>query len=199
FHLKKELREIFGAGSPVVAELDKARGMDVTGATFLARLAEAAGGLEEGKKRRQCQALLQDLRNVPEAVVDYRLRLQAMERATEGLRGLGAAESQIDTFSDRVKQRGRSWSRQGLAAMMELLCWRNSDALPQVMDQVEELLSRMGVTVQEIKEHAACRARRVVSEGLEVLRGAVPITRVGRTASGGMSRYMHRVISATSG
>lgn len=199
FHLKRELRAIFGQDEDVLSQLEKARESDMTGATFLSRLAEAVSRLKDPKKRRQGEALLKDLSEIPDAVVDYRLRLEAIGMATEELRGLGAAESQVDTFSDRVKQRGRSWSRQGLAAIMELLCWRNTGALQQVMDQVEDLLVRTGAPFHEIKEEAVRRAREIVHEGLEVFRAGVPITRAGRTASGGMSWLMNRLTSGTTG
>src|SRR5690606_20886126 len=129
---------------------EEARQSDVTGAAFLARLAEAVAGLKDAKKRQDGEGLLKDLAEIPEAVVDYRVRLQALGLDTEGLRGMGAAESQVDTFADRVKGRGRSWSPKGLAAMMELLCWRNTDALPRMLTQVEELLARTGVSLQQV-------------------------------------------------
>lgn len=199
FHLKRDLRAIFRQKEQVLAQLEEARRSDATGAAFLGKLAEAVSELKDPKKRRQGEALLKDLADIPDAVVDYRLRLQAMGLSTEGLRGLGAAESQVDTFSDRVKQRGRSWSRQGLAAIMELLCWRNTDALHHVMDQVEELLGHTEVSLQQIKEQAVRQVRKVVHEGLDVYRAGVPVTRTGRTASGGMSWWMNRLISCTTG
>lgn len=197
FHLKRELKEILGGKAKVLAELEAARHSDVTGATFMAKLAEAVGQVKDLEKRRKGEALLKDLGEIPEAVVDYRLRLQAMGISTEGLRGLGAAESQVDTFSDRVKGRGRSWSRQGLAAVMELLCWRNTDALQQMMEQVEHLLTRVSVSMETIKEQAVRRAREVVQEGIGELRAGVPIAQAGRTASGGISHLMNRVISGS--
>src|SRR5690606_12274701 len=145
----------------------------------------------DAKKRQDGEGLLKDLAEIPEAVVDYRVRLQALGLDTEGLRGMGAAESQVDTFADRVKGRGRSWSPKGLAAMMELLCWRNTDALPRMLTQVEELLARTGVSLQQVKEQAVQRARNVICEGLSVVPSAgVPATRRGRTTTGGMSWWM---------
>ena len=151
FHLMRELREIFGHGSPVVQELAEAREEDVTGAAFMAKLAEACAKLTDPKKRQRCRALLEDLKDMPEAVVDYRLRLRAQGIPTEGLRGVGAAESQVDTFADRVKHRGRSWSRRGLAAMMEVLCWRNTQRLDEVMKRVEAFLVRTQVSLEGLK------------------------------------------------
>src|SRR5690606_4984400 len=116
------------------------------------------------KKRQEGEVLLKDLVDMPEAVVDYRVRLRAMGLNTEGLRGMGAAESQVDTFADRVKGRGRKWSPRGLAAIMELLWWRNTDALPQMLTQVGALLARTGVSLQQVKRTPNPRSD---SRGLE--------------------------------
>jgi hypothetical protein len=78
--------------------------------------------VNDHEKQRRYQGLPKDLKKMPEAVVDTRLRLAASGIPTEGLRGLGAAESHMDAFADRVKHRGRSWSWEGLAAIMEVLC-----------------------------------------------------------------------------
>ena len=200
FHLMRELREIFGHGSPVVQELAEAREEDVTGAAFMAKLAEACAKLTDPKKRQRCRATLKDLKDMPEAVVDYRHRLRAQGIATEGFRGLGAAESQVDTFADRVKHRGRSWSRHGLAAIMEVLCWRNTERLKHVMQRIEAFLIRTKASLAEVKQEAVRLVERVVAEGVGVLRQAhVPITEAGRTRSGGLSRLMHRVISGATG
>jgi len=198
FHLMRELREIFGHGSPVVQELAEAREEDVTGAAFMAKLAEACAKLTDPKKRQRCRALLEDLKDMPEAVVDYRLRLRAQGIPTEGLRGVGA-ESQVDTFADRVKHRGRSWSRRGLAAMMEVLCWRNTQRLDEVMKRVEAFLVRTQVSLEGLKRQTKQVLQCVVNEGVEVLRAHVPSTDAGRTRSGGLSHLMHRIISGTTG
>src|SRR5690606_22002256 len=200
FHLMRELREIFGHGSPVVQELAEAREEDVTGAAFMAKLAEACAKLTDPKKRQRCRAMLKDLKDMPEAVVDYRHRLRAQGIATEGFRGLGAAESQVDTFADRVKHRGRSGSRHGLAAIMEVVCWRNTERLKHVMQRIEAFLIRTKASLAEVKQEAVRLVERVVAEGVGVLRQAhVPITEAGRTRSGGLSRLMHRVISGATG
>jgi len=200
FHLMRELRDIFGHDSPVMRELVAAREADVTGAAFIARMAEAYAQLHDPKKRQRCRALLKDLKDMPEAVVDYRHRLRAQGIATEGFRGLGAAESQVDTFADRVKHRGRSWSRHGLGAIMEVLCWRNTERLKHVMQRIEAFLIRTKASLAEVKQEAVRLVERVVAEGVGVLRQAhVPITEAGRTRSGGLSRLMHRVISGATG
>lgn len=199
FHLLRELRELFDQDGSAMAQLVQARQTDVTGATFMAKLAQACAGLRDAKKRERCQALLRDLADIPDAAVDYRLRLAAREIPTQGLRGLGAAESQADTFADRVKHRGRSWSCEGLAAIMEVLCWRNTERLDQVMNRVEVLLARAEETVEGVKGQVVRMAKRLLDESVETMQAHAPIKSAGRTRSGGMSHFMHRIISGASG
>ncbi|HHY38330.1 MAG TPA: hypothetical protein GX507_05320, partial [Clostridia bacterium] len=73
----------------------------------------------------------------PEAMVDYRLRLEAMGYDTTGMRGMGAAESNVNKFSRRLK-RGRSWGN-GLSAMMYALGKRFEGVLDRFTQRLEEL------------------------------------------------------------
>src|SRR5690606_41386381 len=82
---------------------------------FIARMAEAYAQLHDPKKRQRCRALLKDLKDMPEAVVDYRHRLRAQGIATEGFRGLGAAESQAPkTFGRSEEHTSELQSRENL-------------------------------------------------------------------------------------
>jgi hypothetical protein len=64
--------------------------------------------------------LLRDIRQMPDAYRDYRVRLKEMGYDVAGMRGMGAAESSVDRFSNRLKKRGQSWSV-GLKAMVHSL------------------------------------------------------------------------------
>ena len=55
--------------------------------------------------------LLKDLEDIAGSICDYRVRLRAIGYDIRGLRPMGAAEAQMDRFSDRIKGRGQSWSR----------------------------------------------------------------------------------------
>src|SRR5690606_40407378 len=70
---------------------------------------------------------------------------------------------------------------------MEVLCWRNTGRLDQVMNRVEEFLARAELSLEDIKRQASSLAKRVAHEGLGVLQAAVPIADVGRNRSGGVS------------
>ena len=118
FHLKRELRHLFaGCAEGLRAVYEALESEDETGATFVACLAQWLPRLKSREQRQACQALLRDLASMPEAVVDYRVRLRKLYGLdTEGMRGMGAAESQIDRFTDRLRGRGQSWSLRGLQA-----------------------------------------------------------------------------------
>ncbi|NLS44889.1 MAG: hypothetical protein GX969_04035 [Firmicutes bacterium] len=55
--------------------------------------------------------LLKDLEDIAGSICDYRVRLRAIGYDIKGLSPMGAAEAQMDRFSDRIKGRGQSWSR----------------------------------------------------------------------------------------
>jgi hypothetical protein len=77
FHLKRELRTLFGKHSECLARLYEELEMpDPTGARFLACLAECSSKLPSKKRRQEAYNLLQDLASIPGSVVDYRIRLQ---------------------------------------------------------------------------------------------------------------------------
>src|SRR5690606_582338 len=71
-HLMREMPKHLGHGHHAVHELAEAREEDVTGAAFMAKLAEACAKLTDPKKRQRCRAMLKDLKDMPEAVVDYK-------------------------------------------------------------------------------------------------------------------------------
>lgn len=53
---------------------------------------------------------------------DYRLRLkEAGQKVNNSWRSMGAAESNVDKFKNRTAKRGRSWSMQGLQAILTML------------------------------------------------------------------------------
>lgn len=193
FHLKRDIRRLFRSIPEQIETLFEALdGDDVTGATFLARLAEATAKLTDKKRRDEATRLLRDLSDIPEATVDYRRRMKARGLCTEGLRGLGAAESQIDRLSDRLKGRGRSWRHEGEAAMMELQCARNNGRFEAIVDRIEEWREKTSASVVPIKETVR-RAARTVKSALAIPQGKTPIDSSGTNASGGLSNLLHRI------
>lgn len=195
FHLIRDLKRIFHNDPETRSRLYNAlESADVTGATFLAELAHASAALR-GKERQRAQSLIHDLSEIADATVDYRRRLKARGLWMDGLRGLGAAESQMDRLSDRIKGRGRSWSRKGLAAMMRLLCWRNNGLLEEVAKKAAELLRPAGTGPTEIAKAAKRAADKVLSQVPTVKQASAPATRLGRNRTGGLSRVLNSMTS----
>ena len=57
-----------------------------------------------------------------EAAIDYRKRLAEKKyQLPEDLRGMGAAEANVDRFKLRTSKRGRAWSAKGLEAILNML------------------------------------------------------------------------------
>lgn len=109
FHLTRDIRRLFGDDEEELSEIIKILNDEerTTGEAFIERVEQGMSKLR-GKRKKQCAALIKDLKTMPEATVDYRIRLKEQGVDTTGLRRLGAAESQAATFADRVKGRGRS-------------------------------------------------------------------------------------------
>lgn len=196
FHLARDLRRLFNKDPETLKRLYHAlESPDVTGATFLAALAQATTILR-GTRRREAESMLNDLSEIAEATVDYRHRMRARGLSVEGLRGLGAAESQMDRLSDRVKGRGRSWSREGLAAMMRLLCWRNNGLLESVAHKAGVLLASVGLSPADMERAAREAATKVLEQVPTPRQATAPATRLGRNRTGGMSRVLNSIISS---
>ncbi|MCK9222791.1 MAG: UPF0236 family protein [Limnochordia bacterium] len=151
--MKRDLRRIF-TDSKVLPKVEEALDSDdVTGATFLAELAQAKLELTDPDKAGDYQRLLNDLSQIADATVDYRKRLEARGISVDGLRGLGAVKPQIFCFARRVKGK-RSWSRERLGAMMERLCWRNTERLQEVTDNVIKFMRKIDFNLGSLKEIA---------------------------------------------
>lgn len=193
FHLSRDLKRLFGVKSKAYRQLmDALDSDDPTGASFLAELAAAVPRITDETKRAEARSMLKDLLSMPEAVVDYRVRLKALGVSVEGLHGMGAAESQVDRFSDRIKG-GRSWRPTGLGAMMELQRTRHEGIFGDIVERIEEWSKAGGDMLEDAKETVRKAARAVVAAATDTLRAGVPIKLVGKSASGGLSYLFHRL------
>lgn len=132
---------------------------------------------------------------MPEAICDYRVQLRARGVSTEGLRGMGVAESAVARYSARLRQGGgRSWSSRGLMAIARVLVAKFRGILRLAVRQTERLAG-----LEEALSQAPVRARQrvvdTVSERLDWARhGHMPALDAGRNASGGLSRTFRKLI-----
>lgn len=193
YHLKRDLKRIVKDKDKLMQLMNKAD-EDPTGQCFIEALEAEAMGLR-GKDKKDMLEFIKDLRPIAESVCDYRVRLKAEGVNIEGLRGLGAAEAELDVIADRLKKLGRSWSRTGARAMTALLCARQSgrldEAVARGLERKRPVLApgdNAKANIVNIPESALTRAR-------DALSCRLPAIYVGRTKSGGMSEHLRKVQS----
>lgn len=190
FHLMRDIKRLLrNQPARLIAVKQAVQENDVE--TLLATLAKAVSEERDYKLQNNLEAFLRDLVSMPEAVKDYRVRLQEIGIPTDGYRGLGAAESQVDRYSNRVKKRGRSWTLTGLRAILAGLNARFDGRLAKAAKAAER------------QEQVLCRKRlqsgigrivtKIVSDAAVCLNHKLPILDCGRSASGGGSRLMRRL------
>lgn len=198
FHLARELREIFGAeNKEALREIFRVIDKDPTGQAFLEALERHRDKVPHNKLA-DFDALLNDLRPIAECVCDYRVRLRAKGQSTEGLYGMGAAESQMSCLADRTKHRRQSWSRSGLAALMQLLCAKLADKLEATICASKGVLVQLKEIEERIEEAKREVIESMLAESSGVKQSHPPILDAGRGRSGGLSRVLFDLAHAAS-
>lgn len=188
FHLVRDINRIFSDAPEDAKAIIEALDRDATGHEFLGACSAAYHRLTDTKAREDAKKLINDVIDTPEIVVDYRVRMKHMGLPTDGLRGLGAAESQIDRFSDRMKGRGQSWSPKGASAMMELQSARNTGRLEKIIDRIEAWGAYTQEKVTLATDVIKQAVRSAMAKDAPRLDAGVPIKSAGTKASGGLSR-----------
>lgn len=192
FHLLRTLGGIFKRGSGSYYRLKNAMDEDPTGAIFMAALAEESTNLSE-VKREEAKRLLRDLKDIADSVCDYRVRLRAMGYDIKGLRPMGAAEAQMDRFSDRIKGRGQSWSPWGLDAMMRLLSTKFEGRLEKILRNFAVRSGPISLEEKPVKKRASQVAKTLIEQYGGIRSHSIPVMNVGSTRSGGLSKVFHKI------
>ena len=135
--------------------------------------------------------LARDIRRNPESFRDYRVRMQEQGYATEGLGGVGAAESLVKRLSYRLKNRGQSWRIEGVGKMLNSLVQRLEGNLAHYAEQVDRLRHHMEEA--RIQAGVGRLVKGAVDYAMGPQRGHVPAREMGRSGSGGLSRLMRRL------
>jgi len=159
---------------------------------FFTTLAEAVSAEADAKQRKRLQAFINDLLEVTESLRDYRVRLQEEYNIdTSGYRGLGAAESQMDLYSNRLKKHGQSWSLAGLRNMLAVLNAKFEGRLLEVTEK----LGQSGKVVPLIRQkYGVGRVKEALkSATYEPRSGSLPAKLRGLNASGGLARVMQQL------
>lgn len=139
FHLMRGLRRGVGRDADRLKVLHEAlRNRDVE--QMLVAVSEAAERAERPERRKELLALHRYLSQNRDGLVDYRQR--GVDLPAD-LRGLGAAESNIDKIlADRMKKRGMAWSRTGAHRMAKLLAMRSVGRLEEHLLKYQECYVR---------------------------------------------------------
>lgn len=188
FHLTKELRANLRKQPEKLKEaLSALREDDSSG--LLVALAEAESQEKDPKLKRAIRALRNDILSDPEAVRDYRVRLRDYGYNISGLRGMGAAESSMDRFANRIKKRGQSWGRQGLQAIISALGKYFEGLLKPYAQQVARLKDKVKALADTAKVSVDL-TERVLNNVYQPKQGGLPARKRGRGNSSGLSRFL---------
>jgi len=104
---------------------------------------------------------------------------------------MGPAESNVDRFSNRLKKRGRSWSRIGAIAMTQSLIKYWEGSLGRYAEHVSNM--RGILDSEKIQEKIKDASKDIVDKALRVKEGRIPIKGAGTTRSGGLSSLFNRL------
>ena len=191
FHIKRDLRRLLLGTRELKVCLEAADRSDLK--TLTSSLAQARDRaktrIDDLSQFAQIDELLKSIRQMPEAYIDYRVRLAGKGYDVSKMRGMGAAESNVDRFSNRLKKRGQSWSVQGLKAMVQSLVKYFEGKLEHYSKHTSRIHDLLDGA--EITKKAVGVARQITSEITGVKQTNVPIMHAGTTRSGGLSRLFH--------
>jgi hypothetical protein len=193
FHIKRDLRRLLKGTKELRVCLEAADKSDTEALVrSLTRAREKAkADIGDLTKFAEINDLLQQIRETPDAYRDYRVRLKEMGYDVSRMRGMGAGESSVDRFSNRLKKRGQSWSVQGLKAMVHSLVKYFEGKLEHYSTHISRIHSILDDG--EISKEAAGIARQVMDEIGLGKQTNVPIMHAGRTRSGGLSRLLNNL------
>ncbi|MDR9785663.1 MAG: UPF0236 family protein [Peptococcaceae bacterium MAG4] len=151
-------------------------------------MAEAEVREKDQKLKRSIRALRNDILSDPEVVRDYRARLRENGYNISGLRGMGAAESNMDRFANRVKKRGQSWRRYGLQAIISAL----GEVLRRLLKPYAQQVARLKEKVNALADTAKVSvelAEQVLNNVYHPKQGGLPARKMGRGNSYGLNRF----------
>ena len=112
------------------------------------------------------------------------------------MRGMGAAESNVDRFSNRLKKRGQSWVLVGATAMVQSLIQYSAGNLGRYTGHVSKM--RDVLNPEKIQVKITDASKDIAGKALRVKEGRILIKGSGTTRSGGLSGLFNRLDYADS-
>jgi len=106
---------------------------------------------------------------------------------------MGAAEAQMDRFSDRIKGRGQSWSPRGLDAMMRLLGMKFEGCLEEFLHNLAVRQGPLPGETEMVKRQAPQVAKTLIEQYGGIWSHSIPVMDIGSTRSGGLSKVFHKI------
>lgn len=191
FHVARDIRSALRLDKNALRKAQKAlRKNDMGG--LLCVVTEAwVDCTDEGKKEELNELKDLILKN-HEYIVDYRKRLRdgGFDAPAEW-RGLGAAESNVNKFKNRTAKRGRSWSPEGLGAILTTLTHLFEGTLQEnisrILPDAEEWL------LDKVTDGAGHIVTRAQSSLTGAKRGSLPATRHGTRGFSKLFNRLHLV------
>lgn len=191
YHIKRDIRALL-KNQPDKLEKALQSFEESNTAGFLATIAEAISAEKDQRIKNRLKALLNDLMTIPDSIRDYRKVLQEKGYNVTGLRGLGAAESQIDRYSNRLKKRGQSWGKRGLHSMLSCLDAKFEGTLEPAVKLLRDTGELLNKTQQKIK--ASKIAEKITKDMVgHIRKGHFPVREAGRNTSGGLSMLARKL------
>lgn len=170
FHLKREIRSKLRNNKELCRQaLSHVTDNEPDGLLQVLDKALKVTGDEETAK------LKDRLQEHKETTIDYRERLRAKGlEVSDAWRGMGAAEPSVDRFKLRTAKRGRSWSKRGLEAILNMLGMLYEGVLRDALARLDTSLFTKAET-EEIVELSANQIAKKVGVGvLNVRKGGFP-------------------------
>lgn len=118
FHIARDIQRIFRDHPRCRTIRKKFSEYDVDG--FMTELNSAVGTLDHERKEEQLEALIAQLSQYPEALEDYREKLQEKGINTTNFRPMGSGEGTMSVFAKRLKN-GRSWCEEGITKFSDIM------------------------------------------------------------------------------
>lgn len=118
FHIARDIQRIFRDHPRYRTIRKKFSEYDVDG--FMTELNSAVGTLDHERKEEQLEALIAQLSQYPEALEDYREKLQEKGINTTNFCPMGSGEGTMSVFAKRLKN-GRSWCEEGITKFSDIM------------------------------------------------------------------------------
>ncbi len=188
FHISRELRHVLRYSPEMLRKANRA--LVKNDLPLLSSIITEALGccndVAQKEKLRDFKILLKDNGTY---IIDYRVRLKNLGfPVSEKWRGLGASESNVNKFKNRIGKRGRSWSIEGLMAILTTLSrlfeGNLRTALSRTLDGKEEWI------LDRITSAGGRVTSKIQGDSFGVRMGSLPATRHGTK---GYSKLFHEL------